>query len=144
MIKLLYQNGSYSPCSSIGNAISLQVLFSFLPDMIKSFGISDEDAGYYVGLVASSVFVGRLITSYLWGWLSDKIGRRKVLLMCTIIIGVFMIAFGFSNSFEMAFVIRFVIGLFGGVVGTTKAVLAEISDNTNQVKTHNTSMAFHL
>lgn len=32
--------------------------------------------GYYVGLVASSYFLSQFISSFIWGYLSDLVGRR--------------------------------------------------------------------
>ena len=52
--------------------------------------------------------------SYFWGWLSDKIGRRPVLLICTGLLALATVAFGFSKSFEVALVIRLITGLLGG------------------------------
>jgi MFS family permease len=54
-------------------------------------------------------------SSYFWGWLSDKVGRRQVLLWCTSLMGIATLAFGFSKSFEVALVIRFITGLIAGV-----------------------------
>ncbi|XP_028400589.1 probable peptide/nitrate transporter At3g43790 [Dendronephthya gigantea] len=118
--------------SMFGNAVAMQLLFAFLPDMVKSFGIADEDAGYYVGLLASAVFLGRFISSYFWGWLADKVGRRTVLLWCNGLLAVTTLAFGFSKSFEVALVIRFTTGVIAGIAGTVKASLADVCDDTNQ------------
>ncbi|CAI7856325.1 unnamed protein product [Closterium sp. NIES-54] len=51
--------------------------------MVQEFGLTEkqEDIGYFAGLLASSTFVGSLLSSFLWGSLSDRIGRRPILLM---------------------------------------------------------------
>jgi MFS family permease len=54
--------------------------------------------------------------SYFWGWLSDKIGRRQVLLWCTLMLSVTTVAFGFAQSFTVALVIRFTTGLIAGML----------------------------
>jgi MFS family permease len=54
-------------------------------------------------------------SSYFWGWLADKVGRRQVLLWTTSMLGVVSIAFGFAKSFEVALVIRFITGMVAGV-----------------------------
>lgn len=100
--------------------------------MVKTFGYSEEDKGTYVGLVASSVFAGRAVGSFFWGWLSDIKGRRLVLL-CTIFgNGVFSFTFGFADTLPMAMVLRFLSGLANGTVGTAKTILYDVSDNSNQ------------
>jgi MFS family permease len=54
-------------------------------------------------------------SSYFWGWLSDKVGRRQVLLWCTFLLCITTLTFGFAKSFEVALVIRFITGLIAGV-----------------------------
>ncbi|XP_068680006.1 uncharacterized protein [Montipora foliosa] len=54
--------------SMLSFSMSVTLLFPFLPAMIKSFGISVEDTGYYAGLVASSMFIGRTVS-----WLKSAI-----------------------------------------------------------------------
>ncbi|XP_078363022.1 uncharacterized protein LOC144647143 isoform X2 [Oculina patagonica] len=115
-------------CSAVSNTI----LFPFLPAMVKSFGISDEDTGYYAGLVASSMFVGRAVGCYFWGWLTDKVGRKPIILACLAFSFVGMGSFGLSVSLNMAIATRFFVGISSGVVGTCKAIASEVSDDTNQ------------
>ena len=54
--------------------------------------------------------------SYLWGWVSDKVGRRPVLLWCNFFLGITAVAFGFAKSLEAALVIRFITGLVAGTL----------------------------
>lgn len=118
--------------SLFGSAFSLTFLFPFLPEMVLWFGYKEEDKGYYAGLIASAVFAGRAVGSYFWGWLSDKFGRRPILLITLFFNGFFSLAFGFTYNFPMALITRFLTGLANGTVGTAKTVLYEVSDNTNQ------------
>lgn len=50
--------------------------FAFLPKMVKSFGISELEVGRYSGMLASSVFVGRIISSMPWGYITDNKGKK--------------------------------------------------------------------
>lgn len=118
--------------SLFGSAFSLTFLFPFLPEMVLWFGYKEEDKGYYAGMIASSVFFGRAMGSYVWGWLSDKFGRRPIMLITLFFNGLFSLAFGFTINFPMALITRFLTGLANGTVGTAKTVLYEISDNSNQ------------
>ncbi|XP_052820367.1 uncharacterized protein LOC128246215 [Mya arenaria] len=92
-------------------------------------GFKEEEKGYYAGIVASALFLGRFL---LWGWLSDKKGRKPIILITVILNGVSSLAFGFTTTLWFAFVTRFISGLVNGTVGTAKTILYEISDNTNQ------------
>ncbi|KAJ8312005.1 LOW QUALITY PROTEIN: hypothetical protein KUTeg_009378 [Tegillarca granosa] len=108
-------------CSSM----TLTFLFPFLPEMIL-------EKGYYAGIVASAVFLGRAFGSYFWGWLSDKKGRKPVMLLTISLNGICCLIFGFTTNWSMAVVLRFLNGLVNGTVGTAKTILYEMSDNSNQ------------
>ncbi|XP_064612549.1 uncharacterized protein LOC135476450 [Liolophura sinensis] len=114
------------------SSLTITFLFPFLPEMILSFGYAEEEKGYYAGIVASAMFAGRAFGSYFWGWLSDKKGRRPILIITIIGNGIFSLAFGFSRNLTQAIAFRFLTGLSNGSVGTAKTVLYEISDNSNQ------------
>ncbi|XP_014774827.2 uncharacterized protein LOC106872367 [Octopus bimaculoides] len=118
--------------SLFSSAITLTFIFPFLPEMVRTFGFDEQDKGYYVGIIASSVFAGRALGSYFWGWLSDKKGRKIVLLLTVLGNGVFSLIFGFTSNLPMAIITRFLTGVTNGTVGTAKTILYEISDDTNQ------------
>ncbi|XP_056019007.1 uncharacterized protein LOC125663922 isoform X2 [Ostrea edulis] len=114
------------------SSFSLTFLFPFLPEMILFFGYQETEKGYYAGLVASMVFAGRATGSFFWGWLSDRMGRKPVMLMTIFGNGFFCLLFGFTINLPMALVTRFFAGLTNGSVGIAKTILYEISDDTNQ------------
>jgi len=116
---------------NVASAMVVTMPFSFLPQMMRSFGIAESQIGANVGLVASSLYFGRSFGSYVWGWLSDNIGRRKAVLMTEVLLLICTLLFGFSNSISWAFATRFSQGAFGGLIVTLKAVLFAICDETN-------------
>ncbi|XP_068689943.1 uncharacterized protein [Montipora foliosa] len=118
--------------SMLSFSMSVTLLFPFLPAMIKSFGISVEDTGYYAGLVASSMFIGRTVSCYFWGWLSDKIGRRPVMLVSLSFLLLGTLGFGLSLSLYAAIFTRLFCGLSNALVIICKAIISEACDNTNQ------------
>jgi MFS family permease len=62
-----------------------------------------------------------------WGRLSDKIGRRPVLLVCALGLAGALTSFGLSTSFTGLAVSRAAEGLLNGAPGTIKAILAELA-----------------
>ena len=57
-----------------------------------------------------------LTRSYIWGILSDSWGRRPVLIISVILLGLSSLSFGFSVNFTMAVCMRFMVGLTNGKV----------------------------
>jgi MFS family permease len=88
----------------------------------------------YAGLIGASFSVAQFFTTFAWSWLSDRIGRRPV-----IMIGLFgniitSLWFGLSKSFISALIARFSCGLLNGNIAVAKCVLGEVTDRTNQAK----------
>lgn len=117
-------------------AIIFTIVFPFLYELIESFGIAktDKDISYYSSMLMVTMTVFQLSTAFYWGRLSDRIGRRPVILVClggTILAA---LLFGFSKTFIMALVARAMAGIFCGDAGAIKSALAEIADETNRAR----------
>eukprot|EP00026_Physarum_polycephalum_P005450 Phypoly_transcript_05484.p1 GENE.Phypoly_transcript_05484~~Phypoly_transcript_05484.p1 ORF type:complete len:486 (+),score=49.07 Phypoly_transcript_05484:147-1604(+) len=112
------------------------MIFPFVNFMVADFHIakSQEEVGYYSGYLASSFFLGQFASSYVWGYLSDKYGRRPILL-----IGVFgsMVStslFGISPSYGWAIAIRTFGGLMNSNFAIARSYIGDITDATNRVR----------
>ncbi|KAJ1796292.1 hypothetical protein LPJ59_003835 [Coemansia sp. RSA 2399] len=69
-----------------------------------------------------------------WGILSDRIGRRPVLLAGLLGDLLTFVLFGLSKSFTWAVVVRCLNGFFTGGTIVIRPILAEISDDTNRAR----------
>eukprot|EP00794_Sanderia_malayensis_P010771 gene10771-11924_t len=114
------------------NATRLEPKVSCALILILSFGYHDKDTGYYAGIIASSLFVGRFFGGYFWGYLTDKIGRKPVLLLSASLTYCATLFFGFSTNLYFAVISRFLQGLCNGVIVCGRAAFSEICDDTNQ------------
>ena len=54
----------------------MNIIFPFMPFMVPWMRGTEEDNGFYVGVLASAYFWGQFIASFIWPQLSDKIGRN--------------------------------------------------------------------
>jgi MFS family permease len=71
-----------------------------------------------------SVFsVTQLLTVFYWGALSDKIGRKPVLIIGCFGSAISAILFGMSQSFWMMVVTRSINGLMNGNVAVLKCIM---------------------
>ncbi|KAJ1980382.1 hypothetical protein H4R33_005485 [Dimargaris cristalligena] len=120
----------------LSEPINCTVLFPFVYFMVRDFHITDDPKaiGFYVGIVASAFSVAQLATGMLWGFLSDRIGRRPILLLGVMGTIVSSLMFGLSQSLAWAVVARVLWGALNGNSCTAKTIMAEITDETNQAQ----------
>lgn len=103
--------------------------------MASTFPEVDEtDIGMYVGLIASAFALAQFATNFLWGWLSDRIGRKPVVLTGTILTAGCFVAFGFCRTLWQAILVQALMGLVNGNQGVISTCLGEITDRSNQSK----------
>lgn len=108
--------------------LSMTLMFPFLFFMIRDFKDVDPTAlGLYCGLITAAFSFGQAITSIFWGYLSDRYGRRPILLIGLLGHAISIVAFGLSKSTLMACFSRILCGMLNGNVGVAKSVLAEIT-----------------
>ncbi|KAF8937692.1 hypothetical protein BGZ47_008910 [Haplosporangium gracile] len=88
--------------------------------------------------MSSSFFFAQFCTSIFWGYMSDRYGRRPILLLGLCGSSIACIFFGLSKSLVWAIISRSMCGLLNGNVGVAKSMLGEIADASNQ------SQAFSL
>ena len=123
-----------SMVSLFSSMYTMVQVFPYLPWMVQHLipDLVEKDIGYYSGLIATFQFIGRILGSFIWGWLTDKYGRRIVLIISGLLLAVVTLGFGFSTSVIVAIIFRFFVGFFNGIVPTVKAVVSEYSDDTTQ------------
>ncbi|KAJ1978551.1 hypothetical protein H4R35_001860 [Dimargaris xerosporica] len=116
--------------------VSFTVLFPFVYFMVRDFGVAEtpEQIGYYVGIVASSFSIAQMFTGMFWGFLSDRIGRRPVILVGILGTALCSALFGFSKSLGWAVMARALWGAINGNASVAKTIMGEITDETNQAR----------
>eukprot|EP00796_Vickermania_ingenoplastis_P012208 gene12207-biopygen8941 len=93
--------------------------------------ISVEDAGYFSGILVGLFMLGQMISSKLWGWLSDVYGRKPPLTMGLFAGAWTMLFFGMAPNIYICCVMRFIHGFFNGNVLIAKIIISDITDSTN-------------
>ncbi|KAL1955808.1 hypothetical protein VTO42DRAFT_8047 [Malbranchea cinnamomea] len=112
---------------------ALNSISPYLPEMASSFpGIQPSQVGMYVGTIASSFALAQFVTSFFWGWVSDRVGRKPVILLGTILTASCFVAFGFCRTLWQAVVVQMVMGIVNGNQGIVSTCLGEITDRSNQ------------
>jgi DHA1 family multidrug resistance protein-like MFS transporter len=84
--------------------------------------------GTELGLLVASYAVMRLIFGPIWGNLSDRVGRKPVLMIGVFGYGITMILFGLATQLWMLFVFRILSGILSS--STSPTTMAYIGDST--------------
>src|SRR5678815_2901347 len=87
-----------------------------------------------VGLLFASYSIMQLIFSPILGGLSDKHGRRTVLLLSIIGTGIGFLILGLATTVLMLFIGRILDGITGGNISTAQAYIADITTEENRAK----------
>ncbi|KAG6906174.1 hypothetical protein DXG01_015437 [Tephrocybe rancida] len=82
----------------------------------------------FVNQQESIFFFAECMSVYHWGRLSDRIGRRPVLLLGPFGLALAMTSFGLSKNFWLLVLSRCAQGIFNGNVGVAKSMMVEITD----------------
>ncbi|KAL2871373.1 MFS transporter [Aspergillus lucknowensis] len=107
----------------------------YLPDMASSFPeVKPGMVGVYVGMIGTAFAVAQLVTNYFWGWLSDRVGRKPVILLGTVLTAACFVAFGFCTTLYQAVAVQALMGIVNGNQALVSTCLGEITDKSNQSK----------
>jgi multidrug resistance protein len=97
------------------------MILPLLPFYAERLGATPSQIGYLV----ASFSAAQLVMSPLWGRLSDRFGRRPVLVVALAASGVAYVVFGLADSLWMLFVSRIVQGAGGGTTGVAQAYVSD-------------------
>jgi MFS transporter, DHA1 family, tetracycline resistance protein len=105
------------------DVLGFTILIPILPFYAEHFGASPTT----VGAIYATLAVCSLVSSPLWGRLSDRIGRKGVLLAAQIagLLGFTLLAAG--TALWTIFVARAIEGLGGGGLGVTQAYVTDVT-----------------
>lgn len=100
------------------------IVIPIMPFYVERLGAG----GTELGLLVASYAIMRLICGPLWGSLSDRIGRKPVMLVGVFGYGITMILFGLATKLWMLFVFRILSGILSSA--TSPTTMAYIGDST--------------
>jgi MFS transporter, DHA1 family, multidrug resistance protein len=121
----------------------LAILFFTMVVMMLGFGIvipiipfilqevtGKETVGSEMGLLMAIFSIGQFIFSPFWGSLSDRYGRKKILMFGVFGSAISMVTFGLSTNLTMLFLSRALAGVLSSA--TLPTTMAYISDSTSE------------
>jgi DHA1 family tetracycline resistance protein-like MFS transporter len=103
--------------------LGFSLILPLLPFYAETFGASPTA----VGLLVASYALAQLIGAPILGGLSDRLGRRPVLILSILGTSLGFLIFGLAGSLLVLFVSRILDGLTGGNISVAQAYIADVS-----------------
>jgi len=103
--------------------IGFGIILPILPYYAQRFGAAGLGYGAIIGVFSLMQFVA----TALLGKLSDRVGRRPIILTTTLINAVGYTLFAFAGSYWVLFLSRVVSGFAGGNISAAQAYIADIT-----------------
>lgn len=112
--------------------IGLGVVIPSLPDIMRRFVSSETSVSEYFGYFISVYALMQFLASPLLGALSDRFGRRSILLVSLLVAGFDYILMAFAPTLGILFAGRVIAGLTGANITVAMAYIADVSDEKNR------------
>lgn len=116
----------------------LKSMFTGINSLTQLGGGSISAIVLFGGALGALYSLLQFFAAPLWGGLSDKIGRKPVLLVSIFGLFVSYVLWFFSGSFTLLIIARVIGGFMGGNLSVATAVVADVTDH----KTRSKGMAF--
>jgi MFS transporter, DHA1 family, tetracycline resistance protein len=110
------------------DVLGTMIMVPLLPYLAQRFGAS----GFTVGLILTTSAVASVIAAPLWGSVSDRLGRKRIVLISQCVSLGGYLALATSRSLTMLFVARAVAGIGGGNLGVTQSYIADVTDEKHR------------
>ncbi len=112
------------------NLIGFGIIIPLLPFYAETFGASP----LAIGLLFASFSLSQLVASPILGELSDRWGRRPVLIFSLLGTVLSFVMLALAHSLLMLFAARIVDGLSGGNITTARAYIGDIATEENRAR----------
>jgi MFS transporter, DHA1 family, tetracycline resistance protein len=112
------------------NLVGFGIIVPLLPFYAETFGASP----IVVGLLFAVFSLCQLIAAPILGDLSDRYGRRPILIVSLIGTVVSFVMLALAHSMTMLFIARIVDGLSGGNISTARAYVADVTEPQDRAR----------
>ena len=110
------------------DAIGIGLIFPVMPDLIRE--VTGEDlahAALWGGVLATSFAVMQFLFGPILGSLSDRYGRRPILLLSLLVMGIDYLVMAVAPSIWLLLIARLVAGVTAATYSTATAFIADIT-----------------
>ncbi|WP_299470167.1 MFS transporter [Mucilaginibacter sp.] len=115
---------------AIINSMGFGIIIPLLYPYGKKFGVTEHT----IGLLTAAYSIAQFFATPVLGSLSDKFGRKPLLVISLIGTCASFIIFGLANSIFVLFAARILDGLTGGNISVAQAMVSDISSPKERAK----------
>lgn len=112
--------------------IAFNSILAYTYIMVQDLNGNDANASFYAGLLVSAYAVAEALTAMLWGAVSDRYGRKPVVLIGLCGVALSSLLFGLAKQYWVALLARFIGGSLNGNVSVMQTMVAEMVIDTPQ------------
>ena len=113
----------------INSIVWMMIEPGFIYHFYDNLGLSATDFGIFVSAYGVFIFFGEVIL----GGLSDKFGRKPILVLGAILNMIFYLALAFSEEFVLLVIAAVIAGIAGGLLGPAlNALISEVSEEAHR------------
>ncbi|KAI0005771.1 MFS general substrate transporter [Xylariaceae sp. FL0662B] len=110
-------------------------IFPYINQMVQENGnLDDADVGFYSGLIESLFSLTQMVVMLFWGWASDRVGRKPVLVFSLFGVSIATAVFGLARTVAQMVAFRCLAGVFAGTIVTIRTMVAEHSGPRTQAR----------
>lgn len=110
-------------------------IFPYINQMCaKNGNIKPAEVGFYSGLIESLFSLTQMVVMIFWGRLSDRFGRKPVLVLSLFGVGTATAIFGLAQTIWQMILFRCLAGVFAGTVVTIRTMITEHSTAKTQAR----------
>jgi multidrug resistance protein len=112
------------------NSMGFGIIIPLLYPYGKKFGVTEHT----IGLLTAAFSIAQFFATPVLGSLSDKYGRKPLLVFSLIGTAASFVMFGLANSVFLLFAARILDGLTGGNISVAQAMISDISSPKERAK----------
>jgi MFS family permease len=108
---------------TVVDVLGTMIMVPLLPYLAQHYGAS----GLIVGTILTTSGVAGVIAAPVWGSVSDKLGRKRIVLIAQVVSLIGYVLLALSHSLAMIFVARAIAGFGSGGIGVTQSYIADVT-----------------
>ncbi len=112
----------------------LKLIFGSIESLTQAGGVNMSSIVLFGGALGALYSLLQFAAAPIWGSLSDKFGRKPILIISIAGLCLSYLMWVFAGTFTLLIAARFIGGIMGGNISTASAAIADVTDSKNRSK----------